>query len=105
MPRPTVLRALLAALVAVAAWSGAARAQAPCGCASAPDGQSARSQHPILNKLRPCWTHFNSDYTCYSWLAEAQFIFGDCKSFFGEPCWRGGPPANGPCTNGCFVPK
>ena len=99
MHRPTVLRPLLAALLAVAAWTGAARAQEHGGYNAPVDPKATATRpNPVCNYFRPCWTHFNSDYGCSSFSSEMHFLFGGCRQFFGEPCFNG-PPANGPCTS------
>ena len=107
MPRSFLRRALLAALCAVVAWSGAARADGPYPAppltAKTPDkpGLLYKLTHPL--EPCTCWTHYNSDYSCGTLRSEAAFIFGGCRSFFGEPCYKGGPPDNGPCTTGgCY---
>jgi hypothetical protein len=38
-----------------------------------------------------CWTHHN-DLGCGSFKADCAFIFGSCRTFFGEPCRRGPIP-------------
>lgn len=42
-----------------------------------------------------CWAHHNS-YSCGSYRSETVFIFGSCRAFFGEACWKTPPPAFGP---------
>jgi hypothetical protein len=37
-----------------------------------------------------CWTHFNT-FGCGSLHADWLFVFGSCRQFFGEPCYRGPP--------------
>jgi hypothetical protein len=32
-----------------------------------------------------CWSHHN-EFTCGSLKSECTFLFGSCRSFFGEPC-------------------
>lgn len=53
-----------------------------------------------LNKVGlACWSHHNS-LGCSSLKSECVFIFGDCRSFYGEPClakptpppWAAGNP-------------
>jgi hypothetical protein len=43
--------------------------------------------HPPLT----CWADFNG-YSCGSLASEAHFLFGSCRTFFGEPCAPGPPP-------------
>lgn len=39
-----------------------------------------------------CQTHHN-DYGCGSWKADTVFIFGSCRAFWGDPCYKGPPRA------------
>jgi hypothetical protein len=100
-------RLLLSALVAVAAV-GAARADGPYPAPPQPSPPNPGNQSWVYKMLHPiqsheCWTHPNSDYGCGSLRSDFNFIFGDCRSFWGEPCYKGGPPTNGPCTTGgCY---
>ena len=32
-----------------------------------------------------CWSHHN-EFTCGSLKSECTFLFGSCRSFFGDPC-------------------
>ncbi len=58
-----------------------------------------------------CWTHHN-DLGCSSLKSTCAFMFGSCRTFFGEPCRRGPRPlplpydygAFGPHANGAFGP-
>jgi hypothetical protein len=45
-----------------------------------------------------CWGHHNY-YGCGSFRSDAVFIFGSCRAFFGEACWKTPPPAFGPDYN------
>jgi hypothetical protein len=38
-----------------------------------------------------CWSHHNS-VGCGSWKAEWDFLWGSCRTFYGEPCFKGPPP-------------
>ncbi len=61
-----------------------------------------------------CWSHHNS-LGCSSFEAEYRFIFGSCRTFYGEPCERrpphsqtpgapGAPSGYGPASGGCACP-
>lgn len=70
---------------------GAAAGEA--GCSSCQN----RSHSHLFNWLHDhqpcgCWSHHNSA-GCGSLLSETKFIFGSCRTFFGEPCQKG-PPAS-----------
>jgi hypothetical protein len=55
-----------------------------------------------------CWADYNTDYGCSSLHSECVFIFGSCRHFWREPCFRSPPPSpfgpsydcppNGLCT-------
>jgi hypothetical protein len=58
---------------------------------------SAKSNRPIRDwwhRGRPfgCWGSFNG-YGCTSLYSEVAFVFGSCRTFFGEPCLKGAPPS------------
>ena len=38
-----------------------------------------------------CWAHHNG-LGCGNIDSECKFIFGSCRTFYGEPCFRGPPP-------------
>jgi hypothetical protein len=38
-----------------------------------------------------CFAHHNG-YSCGTFHSEATFVFGSCRSFFGEPCMAGPQP-------------
>jgi hypothetical protein len=71
---------------------------------SVPEATAGR--HPRLAKLKPvavkekmknhlplgCHGNFN-DYSCSSLPAEYHFLFGSCRTFFGEACLKGPPPS------------
>jgi hypothetical protein len=46
----------------------------------------------IWNKDVPlgCYSHFN-DYSCSNFHSEVQFLWGGCRTFFGERCLKGPP--------------
>ena len=39
-----------------------------------------------------CWASFNG-YSCSSLHSTGNFIFGSCRTFYGEPCLKGAPPS------------
>jgi hypothetical protein len=39
-----------------------------------------------------CWASFNG-YNCGSLHSEMAFIFGSCRTFFGQPCLKSAPPS------------
>jgi hypothetical protein len=55
----------------------------------------ADRQHPVCDwiKSRPlyCWASHNK-MGCGSLKSECTFLFGSCREFFGEPCYKGPPP-------------
>ena len=48
-----------------------------------------------------CWTHHNT-LGCNSFEAQYRFVFGSCRTFYGEPCERRPPtpPAGAPGSPG-----
>jgi hypothetical protein len=38
-----------------------------------------------------CWAHHNS-VGCGNFFSEFNFIFGSCRTFYGETCFKGPPP-------------
>jgi hypothetical protein len=46
-----------------------------------------QGDHPIVG----CWTHHNL-FGCGSFRSETNFIFGSCRSFFGQACLKEPPP-------------
>jgi hypothetical protein len=108
MPRSLLTRAALAALLGWGVWAGLARAEGydlfpktPPGANELPPGHppvdSSPSKTPLkdaCHKGRPlgCWASFNG-YGCSSLRSEMGFLFGGCRTFFGEPCLKGAPPS------------
>ena len=45
-----------------------------------------------------CWANHNS-VGCGNFCSEFNFIFGSCRTFYGEPCFRGPPPLPVPLGN------
>ena len=91
MPESLWKYAVLAAVLGLAALTGAAHAQ---------DAETVHpyvvnpaKPHPVLNFLHipGCWASHNG-YGCSSFQAENIFFFGSCRAFFGEPCLNGPPP-------------
>jgi hypothetical protein len=93
---------LIAALLPV----GRLAAQAPFprtppGANELPPGHPPVDNSPSKKPLRDffrygrplgCWASFNG-YSCGSFKADAGFIFGSCRTFYGEPCLKGAPPS------------
>jgi hypothetical protein len=98
-------------------------APAPCASCGAADGAGveggAARRGWMPHYLRDwwgnhercgCWAHFNG-YSCSSLASEYAFIFGSCRTWYGEPCAKGPPPPAYPgepplknkCPN-CVVP-
>jgi hypothetical protein len=60
-------------------------------------------------RSRCCWADYNSDYSCSSLHSECVFIFGSCRHFWREPCFKSPPPSpfgpaydcppGGPCAS------
>jgi hypothetical protein len=117
-------RAVLAAVLGSAVWSGLARAsdefpKVPPGATELPPGvppvDNSPSKRPLRDWLfrhRPlgCWSSFNG-YGCDSFHSTTAFVFGSCRTFFGEPCLKGAPPSPLPPwydpkgTNGAYGPN
>jgi hypothetical protein len=60
--------------------------------------------HPSIG----CFAHHNT-LGCGSLNSECKFIFGSCRTFYGEPCLKGPPPSPfppgyGPGPSGCNCP-
>jgi hypothetical protein len=56
-----------------------------------PFGRADGAKHEALNR-RGYWCDSHIDaYGCQNWRTQCQFVFGSCRSFFGEPC-RPAPP-------------
>jgi hypothetical protein len=104
MSRNRFRRAALAAVLGLGVWAGLARAggiisQVPPACTEQPPGglQKVYTGHPVRDWCHNhpplgCWSSFNT-YTCSSLHSETAFIFGSCKTFFGEPCLKVPPPS------------
>lgn len=63
----------------------------------APPVDSSPSKRPLLDWWRHhrplgCWASFNG-YSCDSLQSTCDFIFGSCRTFYGEPCLKGAPPS------------
>jgi hypothetical protein len=60
-----------------------------------PTGPPVKRGHPIYNCYLKspfyCVTHHNLA-TCGSLKSECVFLFGSCRQFFGEPCFKGPDP-------------
>jgi hypothetical protein len=53
-----------------------------CGCIK---------QYFIKNAPICCWANHNT-LGCGNFVSEFNFVFGSCRTFYGEPCFRGPPP-------------
>jgi hypothetical protein len=98
--------AALGVLVALSLNSQTSRADQPQiitaqgsgGCAACQgQGQAPAGQQPkkgAFEKVKgffngpSCGCLPNSDISCSNWKQEYQFIFGDCRNFFGNPCFK-----------------
>jgi hypothetical protein len=60
-----------------------------------PTGPERKAFHPISNAIHqhPCYcvAHHNG-LGCGNLKAECVFIFGGCREFYGEPCYKGPNP-------------
>jgi hypothetical protein len=107
MNRLFVARTLFAAVLGWSACAGLACAigpefpRTPPGATELPPGHpgvdNSPVKHPLLEFVRRgrplcCWASFNG-YGCSSGKSELAFIFGSCRTFFGEPCLKGAPPS------------
>jgi hypothetical protein len=89
---------LLAAMLALG-FSGLAVAGNALKDGQADEGEYHRG---LFGRVRPgprksiknigCYAHFN-DYSCSSIHSETQFLFGSCRTFFGEACLKSPPPS------------
>jgi hypothetical protein len=76
---------------------GHARADQPiAGAGPAPYGYAPGSESTAANPQPKqqrfgCWaSHFG--FGCGSFRSDMRFIFGSCRSFYGEACMKGPPP-------------
>ncbi len=107
MSRNRFRRAALAAVLGLGVWAGLARAggilsQVPPACTEQPPGglQKVETGHPVRDWCHNhpplgCWSSFNA-YRCSSIHSEIAFMFGGCRTFFGEPCLKEPPPSSLP---------
>lgn len=56
-----------------------------------PFGRADGAKHEALNRRGYCCDSHIDAYGCQNWRTQCQFVFGSCRSFFGEPC-RPAPP-------------
>ena len=117
--------------VLLGGWGGAELARAsdpayfpktPANATELPPGLPPVDSSPVKHPLwawaryhRPlcCWGSFNG-YGCSSGHSELAFVFGSCRTFFGEPCLKGAPPSPlppgavpppvGPAAPGAYLP-
>ncbi len=116
MKRSWISRTILAAALGLAVLSGLVRGGEPPVAMSGSGVTSevvdeggapqAEGHRRLLSRLRPvgirtrihnvaslgCYGNFN-DYSCGSLHSERQFIFGSCRTFYGERCLKGPPPS------------
>lgn len=108
MPCGYLTRAAIIAVLGWGAWTGIARAgdselypRTPPGATELPPGHppvdSSFTKTPLRDKHRygrplGCWASFNG-FGCSSLRSECAFLFGSCRTFFGEPCLKGPPPS------------
>jgi hypothetical protein len=73
----------------------------PPGANELPPGYPAIDNSPSRTPIRDwigygrpldCWASFNG-YSCGSLRSECAFLFGSCRTFFGERCLKGAPPS------------
>lgn len=66
-------------------------------CPSCAAGQAAPTAQPkkgAFEKMKgffngpSCGCLANTDISCSNWKQEYQFIFGSCRNFFGNPCFK-----------------
>jgi hypothetical protein len=60
-------------------------------------GCDHKHRGPICRYLASlgCWSHHNS-YSCSSLKSECVFIFGSCRAWHCEPCFKSPPPIAAP---------
>jgi hypothetical protein len=115
--RKTLFQAVLAGLVVLGVGAGLAQAQQPnmpsqvlpaghkavkaakaADCSGNCGEQDDEQRNGLLKRLKRrinncpgnCWADGQA-YHCDSLKATCRFIFGSCRSFFGEPCLQGPP--------------
>jgi hypothetical protein len=91
--RCPLLGLLLASFLGLGLTTSALRAQ---GCeACSRSQQQPESTNPVVQWLHSrswyCWAHHNT-LGCSSLCSELTFVFGSCREFYGEPCFKGPPP-------------
>jgi hypothetical protein len=63
-----------------------------------PDSHPHLWRGPVVTWARrcvSCWSHHNL-YGCSSCTAQATFLFGSCRDYFGDPCRKAPPPLLAP---------
>jgi hypothetical protein len=94
-------------------WHRHINSSAPHGPTNVGPRQNTPTAYPPIEVYKPnrpflnmfcshgvgCWSHHDRP-TCSSLRSELAFIFGSCRTFFGEPCMQGPPtipvPTKGP---------
>ena len=108
MHRTLLTRAVLVMVLGWGVGSGTAWAggsdlypRTPPGATELPPGLPAVDSSPSHRPLRDwihhhrplgCWSSFNG-YSCSSLSSPSSFIFGSCRTFYGDPCLKGAPPS------------
>jgi hypothetical protein len=92
MKEGTWRRGVLAAVIGLGVWAGLARSEEPV-----PVGlESQKPPAPFLTawfqRHNCCCASHHNDLGCTSGKADCKFIFGSCRTFFGEPCPQGPSP-------------
>jgi len=94
----------LASLAGCLAASSASAQEIPGPVVNYYAAQGLKQKHPAVQKPCGCYTTHNN-FGCGSLRAETVFIFGRCRSFFGEPCakevpgWPLPPGYTGHCSS------
>ena len=112
---PRMLRLGLSFIVGLGCWFGKVQAQEPAdskvvqtrGILSAGRGVLQPSANPD-GSMRDffhrhgygCGQHLDW-YGCGGWHAQNTFVFGSCRTFFGEPCLPQQPRERGLFGGGC----
>ena len=100
-------RAMLAAVLGLGVVAGLVRAEGhgqpryyqnaqvyqPQALLTSPEQTARRPSWFHRPQAHPlgCWTHHN-EVGCSSFKSTSTYIFGNCRTFFGEPCRRGPSP-------------
>jgi len=96
---PRMLRFGLSFIVGLGCWFGRVEAQNPVGSeiVGSYDAPPAARIYPTvsrqdgavrdaLHRQGYCCGQHHDWYGCGGWHAQCTFVFGSCRTFFGEPC-------------------